>query len=72
MQTDDKSSVIFGNPIDEKTLRKAERSKKSFIRKFGDDSEKEYHLGLEPVEQRVFGITLDTQIINNQQSEIGK
>ena len=51
MQTDDKSSVIFGNPIDEKTLRKAERSKKSFIRKFGDDSEKEYHLGLEPVEQ---------------------
>lgn len=47
----DKSSVIFGNPIDAKTIRKAEKSKQKFIKKFGDDSAKEYHLGLQPISQ---------------------
>ena len=47
----DKTSTIFGNPIDEKTIRKAEKSKEKFIKKFGDDSEKTYHLGLEPITQ---------------------
>ena len=47
----DKTSVIFGNPIDEKTIRKAEKSKAKFIKKFGDDSDKVYHLGLKPIEQ---------------------
>ena len=39
----DKSSVIFGNPIDAKTIRKAEKSKQKFIKKFGDDSKKDIH-----------------------------
>lgn len=47
----DKSSMIFGNPIDAKTVRKAEKSKQKFIKKFGDDSRAEYHLGLAPIEQ---------------------
>ena len=47
----DKSSTIFGNPIDAKTLRKAEKSKQKFINKYGDDTEKVYHLGLEPIRQ---------------------
>ena len=47
----DKTSVIFGNPIDEKTIRKAEKSKAKFIKKFGDDSGKTYHLGLSPITQ---------------------
>ena len=47
----DKTSIIFGNPIDQKTVKKAEKSKAKFIKKFGDDSEKTYHLGLEPIEQ---------------------
>lgn len=47
----DKSSIIFGNPIDAKTVRKAEKSKAKFIKKFGDDSNTVYHLGLEPIKQ---------------------
>ena len=47
----DKSSIIFGNPIDTKTVRKAEKSKAKFIKKFGDDSNKVYHLGLKPIDE---------------------
>ena len=47
----DRSSMIFGNPIDAKTVRKAEKSKANFIKKFGDDSDKVYHLGLSPITQ---------------------
>ena len=43
--------MIFGNPIDKKTIRKAEKSKAKFIKKFGDDSGRVYHLGLSPIEQ---------------------
>ena len=42
----DRTSVIFGNAIDQKTVKKAEKSKAKFIKKFGDDSAKVYHLGL--------------------------
>ena len=47
----DKSSVIFGNKIDAKTLAKAQNSKQKFIKRFGDDSKTVYHLGLEPIKQ---------------------
>ena len=46
----DRSSCIFGNPIDAKTLKKAEKNKAKYIKKFGDDSAKEYHLSSTPVE----------------------
>jgi hypothetical protein len=46
---EDKSQVIFGNPIDGETIRKGEKSKRKFLKKFGDDSAKEYHLSAEPV-----------------------
>lgn len=46
MEIKDKSSVIFGNVIDKKTVKKANKSKQKFIKKFGDDTQKEYHLGL--------------------------
>ena len=45
----DKTSVIFGNRIDNKTIRQANKSKKKFVKKYGDDSNKEYKLGLEPI-----------------------
>lgn len=45
----DKSSVIFGNEIDKKTLKAAEKSKKKFIKKYGDDSNADYKLGVEPI-----------------------
>lgn len=44
MEIKDRSSVIFGNKIDEKTIKKANKSKAKFIKKYGDDSNKEYHL----------------------------
>ena len=47
----DKSSMIFGNPIDAKTVAKAEKSKAKFLKKFGDDTRKVYHLGLQSIDQ---------------------
>lgn len=42
----DKSSVIFGNRMSTKDVRNAEKTKKKFIKKYGDDSEKEYRFAL--------------------------
>ena len=43
----DKSKVIFGNEISSKDYRKAVKSKKKYIRKFGDDSAKDYPVKIE-------------------------
>ncbi len=45
----DKSSVIFGNEMDAKTVKQAEKSKKSYIKKFGDDSAADYKLAFKPI-----------------------
>ena len=45
----DKSSVIFGNKIDKKTIKAAEKSKKKYIKKYGDDSNANYQIGYEPI-----------------------
>jgi UDP-N-acetylglucosamine:LPS N-acetylglucosamine transferase len=44
-----KSEVIFGNPIDKKTIKKGIKSQAKFRKKFGDDSAKVYHFAAEPV-----------------------
>ena len=49
MEIKDRSSVIFGNPIDQKTIKKANKSKQKFIKKYGDDTNKEYHLATEQI-----------------------
>ena len=49
MQITDKSSVIFGNQIDNKTIKQGIKSKNKFIKKYGDDSNKEYHLTTEGI-----------------------
>ncbi|MBO4252128.1 MAG: hypothetical protein J5911_05680 [Clostridia bacterium] len=46
----DRSSVIFGNKIDKETLKKAEKSKRKYIKKYGDDSGADYKLGVENIE----------------------
>ena len=46
---EDKSSIIFGNPIDKKTIKQGIKSKNKFIKKYGDDTNKEYHLSVEPI-----------------------
>lgn len=48
MEIKDRSSVIFNNKIDKKTIKAGIKSKAKFIKKYGDDSSKEYHL--KPVE----------------------
>ena len=45
----DRTSEIFGNRIDAKTVRAAEKSKAKYIRKYGDDSDTDYRLSLEPI-----------------------
>ena len=46
----DRTSTIFGNPIDQKTVQKAEKSKAKYLKKYGDDSEKDYPLNFKPIE----------------------
>lgn len=38
----DKSKVIFGNEMSDKTYKSAQRSKEKYIRKYGDDSSADY------------------------------
>ena len=46
----DKTSIIFGNRIDGKTIKAAEKSKKKYIKKYGDDSSKDYKIGFKDIE----------------------
>jgi hypothetical protein len=43
----DKSKVIFGNEISKSAYKNAVRSKQKYIRRFGDDSEKNYPVTIE-------------------------
>ena len=44
----DRAKVIFGNEMSDKAYRKAVAAKNRFIRKYGDDSGKHYHLTAVP------------------------
>ena len=46
----DRTSVIFGNVIDGKTVRSAEKSKAKYIKKYGDDSQKDYKLAFKDID----------------------
>ncbi|MBQ7642737.1 MAG: hypothetical protein IJS67_02430, partial [Clostridia bacterium] len=50
----DKTTSVFGNPIDKKTVKQAEKSKEKFIKKYGDDSEKDYKISFSPIETLAF------------------
>ncbi len=50
----DKSAVIFGNKIDAKTLKQAEKAKAKYIKKYGDDSDKDYKLSFKPIDTLSF------------------
>ena len=47
---EDKSRMIFGNPIDEKTIRSAEKSKAGYLKKFGNDAGADYRLSTAPID----------------------
>ena len=55
----DRTSVIFNNPIDKKTIKKAEKSKRKYIKKYGDDSNADYKISFEKIP------TLDFLGVNN-------
>ena len=42
----DRSRVIFGNELSESVYRKACRSKAKYIKKYGDDSDRDYPVSL--------------------------
>ncbi|MBR6051297.1 MAG: hypothetical protein IKP68_08875, partial [Clostridia bacterium] len=46
----DRTGVIFGNVIDAKTVRAAEKSKAKYIKKFGDDSGADYKIAFKPID----------------------
>ena len=55
----DRAKMIFGNEISEQDYQKAEASKKKYIRKFGDDAEKDYPVFLR--ENAVIGPVMGVQ-----------
>ena len=46
---EDRAKSAFGNVQDEHTYKKAVRSKESYLKRFGDDSNAVYHLAAKPV-----------------------
>lgn len=60
----DRTGNIFSNPISKKTIRKAEKSKKKYIQKFGDDSKSVYHLKSEPIES-LEGLGIDNLVFSD-------
>ena len=50
----DRTKVIFGNPIDDRTRRAAEKSKAKFAAKYGDDSAADYKLAFKPIDTLSF------------------
>ena len=45
----DRTQKIFENKISEKVIKKANKSKAKFYKKFGDDSKASYHMALEDI-----------------------
>jgi UDP-N-acetylglucosamine:LPS N-acetylglucosamine transferase len=64
----DKSSVIFGNKIDKKTIKKASKSKRKYQKAFGDDSKKDYKLGFKPIDTLDF-IGANNIVFSDQNQE---
>ena len=46
---EDKSSVIFGNAMPKKIVKKANKTKAKNLKKYGDDTNKEYCLGYKEI-----------------------
>ena len=62
----DKTRSIFGNDMDEKICRKAQRTKESYIRRYGDDSQAVYHLTTSPAPAIGKALGVQNLTIGNQ------
>ena len=67
----DKTSVIFNNPIDKKTIKQANKSKQKYLKKFGDDSKKEYHISLTPIKTLDY-INAKNIVLSDKKEELPK
>ena len=47
----DRTKTVFGNPIDRKTVKKAEKSKAKYQKKYGDDTDADYRFSYPPIER---------------------
>ncbi|MDD6302765.1 MAG: hypothetical protein PUA56_05680 [Bacillales bacterium] len=65
---EDKSKYIFGNKIDNKTYKKALKSKAKFIKKFSDDSNVTYHFKTEPIKE-IDELGIKNLVIGDQKCE---
>ena len=65
----DKSSVIYGNPMPAKVVKKAEKSKAKFIKKYGDDSKKEYRIAFQDIPTLDFIGTKNIVFTDKEKSE---
>ena len=54
----DRSSVIFGNKMPDKVYKKAVKSKKKYMKKFGDDSRKNYEVAVEVISEIPWEFTI--------------
>ena len=45
----DKTSSIFNNPMDKKTIKGANKSKAKYIKKYGDDSNADYKVSFKEI-----------------------
>ena len=63
----DKSSIIFGNPIPNKTIKKANKSKKKYIKAFGDDTNVDYYLKPVPIDTELY---LEGQVLEKRSRSV--
>ena len=64
----DKSSIIFGNPQSKKVIKSANKSKQKFIKKYGDDSNKDYKISFEDIKTLDFINTSNIVFGNENQT----
>ena len=69
---EDKSSVIYGNKMPEKLVKKAEKNKAQQLKKFGDDTNKNYRLGFAPIKTLDFLGTQNIVLKENNEEWAGK
>ena len=67
----DKSSVIFNNQIDKKTIKGAKKSKAKYIKKYGDDSNKDYKISFKPIDTLDF-INADNIVFGDENQKFEK
>ena len=67
----DRTSVIFNNPIDKRTIKKAAKSKQKYIKKYGDDSNANYKIAFREINTLDF-LGVKNIVFANENHELPK